>query len=87
MNFPKIIVTLVIGYLSFVAYSSNAHAVDDLEEITIQIMEADDDAHEFINRIDLPPVAAPPGTRPGTPPSAPCGGSNAPRRRSRLFGL
>ncbi|MFQ5487685.1 MAG: hypothetical protein ACE5ET_04470 [Gammaproteobacteria bacterium] len=59
MNFPKIIVTLVIGYLSFVAYSSGVQAAEDLEEITIQIMEADDDAHEFINRIELPPAVTP----------------------------
>jgi len=59
MNFPKIIVTLVIGYLSFVAYSSSANAAEDLEEITIQIMEANDDVHEFINRIELPPAVAP----------------------------
>lgn len=59
MNFPKIIVTLIIGYLSFVAYSSKAHAVEDLDEITIHIMEADDDVNEFINRIELPSVVRP----------------------------
>lgn len=57
MNFTRLILALVISYLLFMVFSTNANARERLEDVTIQIMDINDDIDDFINRIELPKPA------------------------------
>ncbi len=58
MNFTKIILALTISYLLFMLFTSNANASESLEDVTIQIMDINDNVDDFINRIELPALTS-----------------------------
>lgn len=58
MNFTKIILALTISYLLFMLFTSNANASESLEDVTIQIMDINDNVDDFINRIELPTLTS-----------------------------
>jgi|GEM_PF-4465630 len=57
MNFNRLIIALLISYLMFTAFSTAARAAEDFEEITIHIMDVNEDTDDFINHIEIPTPA------------------------------
>ncbi len=57
MNFTRLILAITLSYLLLMTFTSNVNARERLEDVTIQIMDINDDIDDFINRIELPAPA------------------------------
>ncbi|HHJ18946.1 MAG TPA: hypothetical protein ENJ84_03810 [Gammaproteobacteria bacterium] len=57
MNFTRLILAITLSYLLLMLFTTNVNARERLEDVTIQIMDINDDIDDFINRIELPKPA------------------------------